>query len=43
MWKSAPSAVQPGVLQLEGGAAGAGKAEVRDRLAEHFQSFLCLF
>jgi hypothetical protein len=24
-------------------AAGAGKAEVRDPLAEHFQSFLCLF
>jgi hypothetical protein len=24
-------------------AAGAAKAEVRDRLAEHFQSFLCLF
>jgi len=27
----------------EGAAAGAGKTEVRDRLAEHFQSFLCLF
>jgi hypothetical protein len=32
-----------GARELEAAAAGAGKTEVRDRLAEHFQSFLCLF